>query len=148
MLDKKKILYQITKNKRFNINVSEPFNNQLLDFLSDFSKELKKEKKNYKYPDIIYITSLEKLVYETNKEKENIMSFLNLDMNNLNHQDEKKINYIKKINDDSLTVTRSSELFLNYRFYGFKYINKNFNLFTFAAFIIFNLKFSIIRMFK
>ena len=55
MLDKKKILYQITKNKRFNINVSEPFNNQSLDFLSDFSKELKKEKKNYKYPDLIYL---------------------------------------------------------------------------------------------
>ena len=55
MLDKKKILYQITKNKRFNINVLEPFNNQSLDFLSDFSKELKKEKKNYKYPDLIYL---------------------------------------------------------------------------------------------
>ena len=55
MLDKKKILHQITKNKRFNINVSEPFNNQSLNFLSDFSKELKKEKKNYKYPDLIYL---------------------------------------------------------------------------------------------
>ena len=46
MLDRKKILYQITRNKRFNVNVSEPFNNQSLNFLSDFSKELKKEKKN------------------------------------------------------------------------------------------------------
>ncbi len=55
MLDKKKTLYQITKNKRFNINVSEPFNNQSIDFLSDFSKELKKEKKIYKYPDLIYL---------------------------------------------------------------------------------------------
>ena len=55
MLDKKKILYQITKNKRFNINVSEPFNNQSIDFLSDFSKELKKEKKIYKFPDLIYL---------------------------------------------------------------------------------------------
>ena len=45
MLDKKQMLYQITKNKRFNINVSEPFNNKSIDFLSDFSKELKKEKK-------------------------------------------------------------------------------------------------------
>ena len=55
MLDKKKTLYQITKNKRFNINVSEPFNNQSIDFLSDFSKELKKEKKIYKFPDLIYL---------------------------------------------------------------------------------------------
>ena len=55
MLDRKKILYQITRNKRFNVNVSEPFNNQSLNFLSDFSKELKKEKKNYKYPDLIYL---------------------------------------------------------------------------------------------
>jgi hypothetical protein len=55
MLDKKKILYQITKNKRFNINVSEPFNDQSIDFLSDFSKELKKEKKIYKFPDLIYL---------------------------------------------------------------------------------------------
>ncbi len=55
MLDKKKTIYQITKNKRFNINVSEPFNNQSIDFLSDFSKELKKEKKIYKFPDLIYL---------------------------------------------------------------------------------------------
>ena len=55
MLDRKKTLYQITKNKRFNINVSEPFNNQSIDFLSDFSKELKKEKKIYKFPDLIYL---------------------------------------------------------------------------------------------
>ena len=55
MLDKKKTLYQITKNKRFNINVSEPFNDQSIDFLSDFSKELKKEKKIYKFPDLIYL---------------------------------------------------------------------------------------------
>ena len=63
MLDKKKILYQITKNKRFNINVSEPFNDQSIDFLSDFSKELKKEKKIYKFPDLIY------LVFWTNYKK-------------------------------------------------------------------------------
>ena len=55
MLDKKKTLYQITKNKRFNINVSEPFNNQSIDFLNDFSKELKKKKKIYKFPDLIYL---------------------------------------------------------------------------------------------
>ena len=55
MLDKKKTIYQITKNKRININVSEPFNNQSIDFLSDFSNELKKEKKIYKFPDLIYL---------------------------------------------------------------------------------------------
>ena len=55
MLDKKQMLYQITKNKRFNINVSEPFNHKSIDFLSDFSKELKKEKKIYKFPDLFYL---------------------------------------------------------------------------------------------
>ena len=55
MLDKSKALYQITKNNRFNISVSEPFNNQSIDFLSDFSKELKKEKNIYKFPDLIYL---------------------------------------------------------------------------------------------
>jgi len=55
MLDKKKILYKITKNKKFTINVSEPFNIHAINFLSDFSKELKKHKKIYKYPELIYL---------------------------------------------------------------------------------------------
>ena len=55
MFDKKKILYEITKNKRFTTNVSEPFNIQTINFLNDFSNELKKQKKIYKFPDLIYL---------------------------------------------------------------------------------------------
>ena len=46
MLDKKKILYETTHNKKFTINVSEPFNSKVVNFLDDFSNELKKQKKN------------------------------------------------------------------------------------------------------
>ena len=55
MLDKKKILYKITKNKNFNINVSIPFNDLTINFLKDFSILLKKERKIYQYPDLIYL---------------------------------------------------------------------------------------------
>ena len=37
MLDKKKILYQVTRNKSFNIKISEPFNQLSIEFLNDFS---------------------------------------------------------------------------------------------------------------
>ena len=63
MLDKKKTLYKITKNGKFNINVMEPFNNLSIDFLGDFSRELKSNKKIYKFPDLIY------LVFWTNYKK-------------------------------------------------------------------------------
>ena len=55
MLDKKKILYKITKNKNFNINVSIPFSNLTVNFLKDFSNELKKRRKLYLHPDLIYL---------------------------------------------------------------------------------------------
>ena len=55
MLDKKKILYETTHNKKFTINVSEPFNNKVVNFLDDFSNELKKQKKIYNFPDLVYL---------------------------------------------------------------------------------------------
>jgi len=63
MLDKKKTLYKITKNRKFNINVMEPFDNLSINFLDDFSRELKSNKKIYKFPDLIY------LVFWTNYKK-------------------------------------------------------------------------------
>jgi|TARA_B100001971_G_scaffold80536_1_gene74301 hypothetical protein len=63
MLDRKKTLYKITKNRKFNINVMEPFNNLSIDFLDDFSKEIKKNQRIYKFPDLIY------LVFWTNYKK-------------------------------------------------------------------------------
>ena len=38
MLDKKRTLYKITNNGKFNINVMEPFNNLAIDFLGDLRK--------------------------------------------------------------------------------------------------------------
>ena len=55
MLNKKKITFQITKNKNFTVKVSEPFNNLVVSFLNDFSNELKKRKKIYRYPDLLYL---------------------------------------------------------------------------------------------
>ena len=55
MLDKKKILYEITKNKNFNINVSEPYNEISIQFIKDFSNQLRKQE-ILKYPDLIYLT--------------------------------------------------------------------------------------------
>jgi len=55
MLDKKKILYETTHNKKFTINVSEPFNSKVVNFLDDFSNELKKQKKIYNFPDLVYL---------------------------------------------------------------------------------------------
>ena len=55
MQNKKKILYEITNNKKFSINVFEPFDNKVINFLNDFSNELKKTKKIYKFPDLFYL---------------------------------------------------------------------------------------------
>ena len=55
MLDKKKILKEITGIKNFNITVSEPFNHKAIEFLNDFSNALKKQKKTSIYPDLIYL---------------------------------------------------------------------------------------------
>ena len=55
MLGKSKILQKISGNKRFHVNVFEPFNNLSVEFLSDFSNCLKKQKKISSYPDLIYL---------------------------------------------------------------------------------------------
>ena len=58
MLDKKKILYETTHNKKFTVNVSEPFDSKVVNFLDDFSNELKKQKKIYNFPDLVYLIFL------------------------------------------------------------------------------------------
>ena len=55
MLDKEILGCSILGNKKFVTTVSEPFNNLAVDFLGDFSNELKKLKKINLYPDLIYL---------------------------------------------------------------------------------------------
>ena len=54
-LDKKRLLKEISGNNKFNINVCEPFNELRIEFLNDFSNALKKQKKIYSYPNLIYL---------------------------------------------------------------------------------------------
>ena len=70
MLNKKKITFQITKNKNFTVKVSEPFNNLVVSFLNDFSNELKKRKKIYRYPDLLYL-----IIWCSKKKIENYENF-------------------------------------------------------------------------
>ena len=53
--DKNKILKKITKNNSFEIKVFKPFSNLVIDFLLEFSNELRKNKIN-NYPDLIYLS--------------------------------------------------------------------------------------------
>ena len=55
MLDKEILGCSILGNKKFVTTVSEPFNNLAVDFLGDFSNELKKLKKINLYPNLIYL---------------------------------------------------------------------------------------------
>ena len=55
MLDKNRILNQVTGNKRFSVKVLEPFNSLSIDFLNDFSNNLKKFSKIRFYPDLVYL---------------------------------------------------------------------------------------------
>ncbi len=55
MLDKNIINYNVLRNNKFEIKVFEPFNNLATEFLSDFSKNLRKIKKINLYPDLIYL---------------------------------------------------------------------------------------------
>ena len=55
MLNKKILDYNILKNKKFEIKVFKPFNSLVIDFLEDFSRELKMTKKINLYPELIYL---------------------------------------------------------------------------------------------
>ena len=55
MLGNIKILFKITKNKKFKIKISKPFDEISYKFLVDFSNELKKSKKIYEFPELFYL---------------------------------------------------------------------------------------------
>jgi len=62
MQDKKKF-YKILDNKNFQVKVFKPFNKLCIEFLEDFSKELKTYKNLKSHPDLIY------LMFWSSKEK-------------------------------------------------------------------------------
>ena len=53
--NKFKLLKKIINEKEFKFIVNEPVNNLAINFLDEFSKELKKLKIIYKYPDLVYL---------------------------------------------------------------------------------------------
>ena len=55
MLDRKILNLDVLGYKKFEIKVSEPFNNLATNFMEDFSSELRKNKKINIYPDLIYL---------------------------------------------------------------------------------------------
>ena len=55
MLDKNRIIYELTDNKNFNIKIFQPFSGLIIDFLNDFSNELKSRKEAHSFPDLIYL---------------------------------------------------------------------------------------------
>ncbi len=72
ILDKEIIEHTVLGNKKFEIKVTKPFNNLVIDFLIDFSKELRKFKEINSFPDLIY------LVFWCNKNKnKNLSNYFN-----------------------------------------------------------------------
>ena len=55
MLDKNILDIDVFKNKKIEIKISKPFNSLSIDFIADFSKELRKYKKINLYPDLVYL---------------------------------------------------------------------------------------------
>ena len=63
MLDKEILSHEVLKNKIFQIKTFQPFSKLAIDFLIDFSKELRKSKKINLFPNLIY------LIFWCNKNK-------------------------------------------------------------------------------
>ena len=68
ILDKEILNHTVLGNKKFEIKVTTPFNNLVVDFLLDFSNELRKFKKINSFPDLIY------LIFWCNKNKSKNLS--------------------------------------------------------------------------
>ena len=96
----------------------------------------------------MYITSLEKLVHETENEINKVLNFLDVEKNNICYYPSymgKKIGveHIQKINDDEIEVSKNLSNFLYIRYYGLKYILNNFKIITlniYIKFFIFTIK--------
>ena len=70
ILDKVILNHIVLGNKKFEIKVTTPFNNLVIDFLVEFSNELRKFKKINSFPDLIY------LIFWCNKNK-NLSNYFN-----------------------------------------------------------------------
>ena len=58
MLDNQSVFQKIIKNKKFNVNVFEPFSKlSFLEFIYNFSQELKKKRETYNFLDLIYLSN-------------------------------------------------------------------------------------------
>ena len=55
MLDKNRVIFELADNKNFNIKIFQPFSDLVIDFLNDFSNELKSRKEAHSFPDLIYL---------------------------------------------------------------------------------------------
>ena len=72
ILDKVILNHIVLGNQKFEIKVTTPFNNLVIDFLVDFSNELRKFKKINSFPDLIY------LIFWCNKNKnKNLSNYFN-----------------------------------------------------------------------
>ena len=91
----------------------------------------------------IFITTLEKLVYDTQNEQNNIYKFLNLANCSSTYQNSKHLN---KVNDDEIVIEKNNEIFLYYRYYGLRHILNNFQINIFLRYIFFNIKKLILKI--
>ena len=72
MLDKEILNHAVLENKQFEIKVNTPFNSLVIDFLIDFSNQLRQFKKINSFPDLIY------LIFWCNKNKNiNLSNYFN-----------------------------------------------------------------------
>ena len=55
MSSKKNILIQVTRNKNFSIKVRKPFEENVIDFISDFSNEIRRSSKKNNH-DLMYLS--------------------------------------------------------------------------------------------
>ena len=57
MLDNQSVFQKIIKDKKFSVNVFEPFSKLSLEFINNFSQELKKKRETYNFLDLIYLSN-------------------------------------------------------------------------------------------
>ena len=103
---------------KFNENFYVTSKSKFVDKICDEKKRIKELKK--KYPDKIFLSSLENIVFNTKKELEDILNFCNLDYNEcVNYPSYcfKRIedDHLLKINDDTHELNNKNNFFITLR---------------------------------